>query len=163
MLALVADAKDEMHSHYPLSDRDRFRAVVPRYHGDLSTAFNYTCLLVAFRDAVVGESWLTIIACISGIHSSMPFMFPGHRNMLLKRGILHRDISLGNIMFDPSGGDKDLGRLIDFDLAKCVEFRRGSEMGTWGDFRTVSPYFQVRVPRRHDSHKSSGNAHVPVL
>ena len=57
MLALlVADPKDETNSHYLLSDRDRFHVVVPRYHGDLSTAFNYTCLLVAFRDAVVGES-----------------------------------------------------------------------------------------------------------
>jgi serine/threonine protein kinase len=36
-------------------------------------------------------------------------MFSGHRNMLLERGILHRDVSLGNIMFDPSGREKNLG------------------------------------------------------
>ena len=68
MLAL-ANPKDEPHL---LSDRDHSRVVVPRYHEDLSTAYNYTCLLVAFRDAVVGEFWLTIIACVSGIHSSIP-------------------------------------------------------------------------------------------
>jgi len=73
-------------------------------------------------------------------------MFLGHRNMLLKRGILHRDISLGNIVFDPSGGDKNLGRFIDFDLAKYVRFRRGSETGTRGDFRTVSLVFSSTRP-----------------
>jgi len=66
--------------------------------------------------------------------------------MLLKYGILHRDISLGNIMFDPSGGDKNLGRLIDFDLAKYVRFRRGSQMGTRGDFRMVSLIFSSTRP-----------------
>ena len=71
MLAL-ANPKDETHSHYLLSDRDHLRVVVPKYRGDLSTAYNYTCLLVAFRDAVVGEFWLTIIACVSCIHLSIP-------------------------------------------------------------------------------------------
>jgi serine/threonine protein kinase len=57
--------------------------------------------------------------------------------MLLKRGILHRDISLGNIMFDPRSGENsgNLGRLIDFDMAKDVH--DGSEMNTPNDFRTV--------------------------
>ena len=56
--------------------------------------------------------------------------------MLLLRGYLHRNISLSNIMFDPRGGDNNLGRLIDLDLAKRVEF--GSKTSTEGDFRTVS-------------------------
>jgi len=48
----------------------------------------------------------------------------GHRNTLLKCGYLHRDVSLESILIDPSpsGGDKNLGRLIDFDLAKLVKF-----------------------------------------
>jgi serine/threonine protein kinase len=62
-------------------------------------------------------------------------MFSGHRNMLLERGILHRDVSLGNIMFDPSGGEKNLGRLIDFDMAK--EIGHGPWTSTQDDFRTV--------------------------
>ena len=66
--------------------------------------------------------------------------------MLLKHGILHRDISLGNIMFDPSGGDKNLGRLINFDLAKYVTFMHGSETNTRGDFRTVSLVFSNTRP-----------------
>ena len=60
--------------------------------------------------------------------------------MLLERRYLHRDVSLGNIMFDPRGGDENLGRLIDFNLAKCVEF--GLKTSTEGDFRTVGVVFQ---------------------
>ena len=42
--------------------------------------------------------------------------------MLLQRRYLHQNVGLSNIIFDPSGGDKNLGRFIDFDLAKHVEF-----------------------------------------
>jgi len=42
------------HCDHTFSDRNHCRVIVPKYHGDLSTAYNYTCLLVAFRDAVAG-------------------------------------------------------------------------------------------------------------
>ena len=38
-----------------LSDRKYCSVIVSKYDGDLSTAYNYTCLLVAFRDAVAGR------------------------------------------------------------------------------------------------------------
>src|SRR5882762_6323664 len=90
----------------------------------------------------------------------------GHRDMLLQRGYLHRNISLSNIMFDPRGGDNNLGRLIDFDLAKRVEF--GSKTSTAGDFRTVGVVFQsslsvVVVADRRPGLCPSGNTYVPVL
>jgi len=86
--------------------------------------------------------------------------------MLLEHRYLHRDVSLGNIMFDPRGGDKNLGRLIDFDLAKHVEF--GSKASTEGDFRTVGVVLEsslsvVVVADRHRGLFLSGDAHVPVL
>ena len=82
--------------------------------------------------------------------------------MLLEHRYLHRDVSLGNIMFDPLGGDKNLGRLI--DLAKRVEF--GSKTSTEGDFRTVGVVFQSSlyvVADRRPGRFPSGNAYVPVL
>jgi len=54
MLMLILE--DLNHDDHTLSDRKYCRAIVPKYHGDLSTACNYTCLLVAFRDAVVSKS-----------------------------------------------------------------------------------------------------------
>jgi len=60
-----------------------------------------------------------------------------HRDMLLQRRYLHRNVSLSNIIFSPSGGDKNLGRLVDFDLAKRVEFGLGTS--TQDDSQTVCP------------------------
>ena len=90
----------------------------------------------------------------------------GHRDMLLQRGYLHRNVSLSNIILDPHGGDKNFGRLIDFDLAKRVEF--GSKTSTEGDFRMVSVDFQsslfaVVVADRRLGLFPSGDTHVPVL
>ena len=59
-----------------------------------------------------------------------------HKTMLLEHHILHRDISLGNVMYDGDRRDGDTGRLVDFDLAKLVA--PGDIMvRTAGDFRTV--------------------------
>ncbi|KAI0040241.1 hypothetical protein FA95DRAFT_1683896 [Auriscalpium vulgare] len=81
-----------------IPDRIQCRQVLDRYTGDLSCAPNPLAMLIAFRDAVVG-----------------------HRNALLVKGILHRDVSLFNIMFDKRARDGALGRLIDFDHAKKFE------------------------------------------
>jgi len=51
----LEDPKATRHTGHTLSNRNHYRIIARRYHGDLSTAFNYTCLLVAFRDAVVGK------------------------------------------------------------------------------------------------------------
>ena len=57
--------------------------------------------------------------------------------MLLENNILHRDVSLGNVMFDAHGGEGGIGRLIDFDLAKRIIDKAKSDVATEGDFRTV--------------------------
>lgn len=61
----------------------------------------------------------------------------------LKRGILHRDISIGNILIykPPGGGGKVEGLLIDWDL--CVDLNRTGEARRRG--RTVS--FMIVDPR----------------
>src|SRR5882762_3193746 len=56
--------------------------------------------------------------------------------MLLERRVLHRDISLGNVMFHRTGGMGNTRRLIDFDLAKRIAAEDQSSR-TPGDFRTV--------------------------
>ncbi|KAI0047382.1 hypothetical protein FA95DRAFT_1606078 [Auriscalpium vulgare] len=75
-------------------------------------------MLIAFRDAV-----------------------KGHRDALLVKGILHRDVSLFNIMFDKHARDGVLGRLIDFDLAKKFKdlFDKNA---TGGDLRTGTRMYQ---------------------
>jgi serine/threonine protein kinase len=90
-------------------------------------------MMVAFRDAVVGEYLIYVVV----LASRAQIRLIGHRNMLLKRGILHRDISLRNIMFDPRSGANsgNLGRLIDYDMARDVH--DGSKMNTSNDFRRV--------------------------
>jgi hypothetical protein len=52
----VEKTKARTYEYPILADRHRCRVIVPKYGGDLSTADNYTCLLVAFRDVVMGES-----------------------------------------------------------------------------------------------------------
>jgi len=59
-----------------------------------------------------------------------------HRTMFLEHDILHRDVGLGNVMFDPHGGEGCIGRLIDFDLAKRIKVDEPN-VATEGDFRTV--------------------------
>jgi len=56
--------------------------------------------------------------------------------MFLENDVLHRDVSLGNVMFDPRGGKGGIGRLIDFDLAKRMKAEE-PVVATPGDFRTV--------------------------
>ena len=51
----LEDPKATRHTGHTLSNRNHCRIIARRYYGDLSTVFNYTCLLVAFRDAVVGK------------------------------------------------------------------------------------------------------------
>jgi len=67
--------------------------------------------------------------------------------MLLERRILHRDVSLGNIMFDHAGGMGNTGRLIDFDLAKRIAAEDQSSR-TPGDFRTVCSVLACHAIRR---------------
>src|SRR5882762_10937296 len=75
-------------------------------------------------------------ACYAIIVDAGLIVVTGHRTMLLKNHILHRDISLGNIMYDGDGGEGNTGRLIDFDLAKHVA--AGDPMvRTPRDFQTV--------------------------
>ena len=69
-------------------------------------------------------------------------------------------------MFDPQGGDKNFGRLIDFDLTKQVEF--GSKASTEGDFRTVGVVLESSLSAAVVADQCpglflSGDAHVPVL
>ena len=68
--------------------------------------------------------------------------------MVLEHHILHRDISLGNLMFDRHGSKGNVGRLIDFDLAKCI-LPPGFEKPTPGDFRMVHSISSR--PTVHDS------------
>ncbi|KAF9262618.1 hypothetical protein L218DRAFT_394084 [Marasmius fiardii PR-910] len=63
---------------------------------------------------------------ISAIHDSIV----AHKDAYEKARILHRDISIGNIVILPDG----TGRLIDWDLCKSLDDktpRQGQRIGTW--------------------------------
>ncbi|KAI0040239.1 hypothetical protein FA95DRAFT_1650388, partial [Auriscalpium vulgare] len=118
------DAARQQGTATEIPDRIQCRQVLDRYTGDLSCAPNPLAMLIAFRDAV-----------------------KGHRDALLVKGILHRDVSLFNIMFDKHARDGVLGRLIDFDLAKKFKdlFDKNA---TGGDLRTGTRMYQsVKVLR----------------
>lgn len=62
----------------------------------------------------------------------------GHRNLLLQRHILHRDVSINNLMYFCTKLANNTGKLIDLDLAADV-FKLWAVGGaTAGDLRTVS-------------------------
>jgi len=63
-------------------------------------------------------------------------LFLGHINLLLQEQILHRDVSLSNIMYDADGGSGNMGRLIDLNMVKVIKFP--PVLMTEGDLRTVS-------------------------
>ncbi|KDQ08175.1 hypothetical protein BOTBODRAFT_119008, partial [Botryobasidium botryosum FD-172 SS1] len=109
-----------------LADRTRCQLVLERYDGPLTMAPTPLALLVAFRDAV-----------------------QGHRNLLIECQILHRDISIHNIMFHSTGGEGNTGRVIDLDLAADVErlWRGGGR--TEGDVRIGTHGYRSCKTLRH--------------
>ena len=63
---------------------------------------------------------------------------PGHQYLLLKCHILHRDISVFNIVYDARREEGSHGRIIDLDLAEDVNRLWSTEhQSTEGDGRTV--------------------------
>ena len=75
-------------------------------------------------------------------------MIIGHRAVLLEKKILHRDISINNLLLTPNGGtDAGDGVLIDFDMAKKVEADNVS-IPTEGDTRTVC-FTKIRLLVSH--------------
>lgn len=81
------------------------------------------------RDAIAGKIVLDL---------SMPFLLltlssPGHQFMY-KQGVLHRDISYGNILIVPHGKVGNRGVLIDLDFAIELETHKRRK----GDERSVS-------------------------
>ncbi|KZT05327.1 uncharacterized protein LAESUDRAFT_760216 [Laetiporus sulphureus 93-53] len=93
--------------------------LLERYDGPLSCAPNPLQFLIAFHDCVCG-----------------------HRDLLLGRGILHRDISFNNLMYYSAGTSGNTGKLIDLDLAANVRTLWNSGVATIGDFRTGTRIFQ---------------------
>ncbi|KAJ7845910.1 hypothetical protein B0H13DRAFT_1543445, partial [Mycena leptocephala] len=81
----------------------------------LNTATSARHLLCAVRDIVCGDL----------------ILFTGHRDVFLKKGILHRDLGFNNLLLD---SDSMSGVLIDFDITV--------NQGTTGDFRTDNRAFQ---------------------
>ncbi|KAK6981063.1 hypothetical protein R3P38DRAFT_3234818 [Favolaschia claudopus] len=96
--------------------RTLMRVVVRRYGDTLEQAHSAHKLLCAIRDIV-----------------------RGHRDSLLERGILHRDISFNNLLLSELSEDGE-GVIIDWDLAiELIKILGGS---TKGDSRTGTRAFQ---------------------
>ncbi|KAF7318164.1 hypothetical protein HMN09_00324600 [Mycena chlorophos] len=98
----------------PIANRFLMRVVIPLYGDTLEAASTALELLVAIRDIV-----------------------HGHRECVLRHGILHRDISHTNLRLSPYH-ERETAVLIDWDLAKAIN---GQQM-TEGDWRTGTRAFQ---------------------
>ncbi|KAJ7207117.1 hypothetical protein GGX14DRAFT_698273 [Mycena pura] len=104
---------------HPVAKRMLMRIVLNMYGSTLEKAPSALRLLSAVRDIVCG-----------------------HRAVLLEKKILHRDISINNLLLTPNGGtDAGDGVLIDFDMAKKVKTDSVS-IPTEGDTRTGTRAFQ---------------------
>ncbi|KAJ7509697.1 hypothetical protein B0H11DRAFT_2270088 [Mycena galericulata] len=97
-------------------NRSLSRLALEMYMDTLNTATSAHQLLSAVRDIV-----------------------SGHRDALLSKGILHRDISLDNLLLSPK--ENESGVLIDFDMAKKTQDIL-SNIGTVGDSRTGTRAYQ---------------------
>ncbi|KAJ7760715.1 hypothetical protein DFH07DRAFT_816496, partial [Mycena maculata] len=102
-----------MDSYVP--DRSLTRLALEMYMGTLNTAVSARQLLSAVHDIV-----------------------SGHRDSLLAKDILHRDISFNNLLLSKID---EHGVLIDFDMAKKMQDLLASN-GTEGDSRTGTRAYQ---------------------
>ncbi|KAJ7163932.1 hypothetical protein C8R43DRAFT_1062329 [Mycena crocata] len=99
-------------------NRSLTRLALRMYKQTLETAKSALQLLCAIRDIV-----------------------KGHRDALLERDILHRDISFNNLLLSSSTNTNATGILIDFDMAKKMQQILASHVTT-GDSRTGTRFFQ---------------------
>jgi hypothetical protein len=117
-----------------LRDRTWSRITLEAYGKPIHEFNSREELLVAFRDAVAGEFcvqslhhpvWLTVHSC------------RGHEH-LWNASILHRDVSINNVLFgQPGAQEGNRGIIIDLDLA--IWLNRTSSLAD-ADFRTVSKH-----------------------
>lgn len=73
----------------------------------------------ALRDAIVGMSHMSLFENLY----SMPHFNPAHRQ-LWKRSVLHRDISMNNILLALEGVTGARGKLVDLDMAMWTDTLR---------------------------------------
>ena len=72
---------------------------------------------MAFRDAIIGQS--SYFVTLPRDSLTRPDVHTGHRTAMTRGGILHRDVSVGNILIvdDPALQDQSCGFLHDFDYS----------------------------------------------
>ena len=120
-------------------DRVFCRIIMDLYGGSLDTFETVEQVLAAVRDAITGECLLQRLSFLTLTFRS------GHRALLLK-GVLHRDVSLHNILLGLVETLGKRGLLIDLDMARFIS-NGGANVLT--DFRTVGLFlcilFKVHV------------------
>lgn len=94
-------------------------------------------VLGVMRDAIAGKIPCGVL-CLSVYRLLNASSSPGHQ-FLFKQGVLHRDISYGNILIIPDGKVGNRGVLIDLDFA--IEWE--DHKRTQGDERSVSQSFYL--------------------
>ena len=93
-------------------DRVHTRIVMDAYYNTLDRFVTRKELLLAFHDAVLGTQDLNFSRDKNTLSDSV-----AHRNIHDVAGILHRDISVRNILINSKGVEGNRGILIDFDHA----------------------------------------------
>jgi serine/threonine protein kinase len=83
---------------------------------------NFVELLCVMRDCIEGSFPISpASAPLTSYHQS------AHRDLVLKKNVLHRDISINNVLINRSSSASTLGFLIDFDLA--IDLQRSQNSG----------------------------------
>ena len=104
-------------AEYWYRERSHMRFVVAEVGRPVTRFRDTKELVMAFRDAIIGEP----PCCTSVLRSVLTSLDirAGHRTAMTKGGILHRDISVGNILIvdDPSLQDGFCGFIHDFDYS----------------------------------------------
>lgn len=122
-------------------DRTLCHILLERYDGPLSRAPTLVHFLEAVRDAVSGKHLTTNSSFVTKACD-----ISGHRHLLFNCRILHRDISVYNIVYASQGGPSNRGRIIDLDLAVDVdELWSPEHRSTLGDGRTVRTAYMSTI------------------
>jgi len=117
-------------------DRVHTRIVMETHGKTLDKFTSRREFLLAFQDAVLG------MKCGHSRVNFLTNLLTAHRNLHQVARILHRDISIRNILINPEGVEGDRGILIDFDHA--IRLEEASRYSTMS--KIVFPFFLLHEP-----------------
>lgn len=131
------DYMPHMNDDVSIHGRTRSQVIMKTYGWPIKRALTPLEMVCAMRDAIAGEPLTE-----PSINKPLTRHVPGHRNAYVE-GVLHRDISIGNIIITANPTPNNRGALIDFDNAIYYSVDR---VPVFHDPLTVGPYKMPLLP-----------------